>query len=35
MCMRLVLFKKVTWAVGSSLLCSRYTCRWTCLRAPP
>jgi len=29
------LLKKVTWAVGSSLLCSQYTSRWTCPWVPP
>jgi len=28
------LLKKVTWAVGSSLLCSQYTSGWTRPRAP-
>jgi len=30
-----VLLKKVTWAVGSSLLCSQYTSGWTRPWAPP
>jgi len=29
MCMPCLL-KKVTWAAGSSLLCSQYTSWWTC-----
>jgi len=27
--------KKITWADGSSLLCSQYTSGWTCPWAPP